>query len=699
VSEHPELAAEQAYVDRAYAALHEMRADAARIAEGVLDESTGGTHQARYERDVFVQTALQRLHQLDIGDHPLVFGRMDRADGDRYYLGRVAVSGPDRSPLVVDWRAPVAEAFYRATGREPMDLTLRRHFSCESSRIVGISDERFGSGEDGDGVDLGLAGPGALLAALERTRTGRMRDIVATVQREQDEVIRAPLPGILIVQGGPGTGKTAVALHRAAYLLFTYRRHLSSRGILVVGPNDVFLRYIDQVLPALGESGAGLTTIAGMVPGVTVRGSEPDDVARLKGDARMARVIKRAVQDRQRPLRRDTTVPFGRYGLTLSRNDSEQIVRTVRRGPGSHNRKRRQLVKLVLRRLYDEYRKAADAELKGGALGEMSFEELASELGAEPEMRRMLDRMWPALSARELLHDLFSSRPLLASAGRGVLAPDEAALLHRAHSESLRDIVWTLADMPLLDEATSLLGPKRGTDEDEGPRTYGHIVVDEAQDLSPMALRMLARRAPHGSMTLVGDIAQATGHHAPDRWDEVLRHLPTERGIVVKELGVSYRTPAEILELANRVLRRAAPHLRLPEPVRSTGIAPEVRSVSDVGAEAAGIAKRHDPGEGTLAIVCSPTQVDDVMTALADAGVAFGDAVVHGLQQSVTVVREDVMKGLEFDEVVVVEPARLVRESPQGDRALYVALTRSTRRLWIVHAEPLPDAMGAERPD
>src|SRR5687767_6600962 len=293
VGRHPELEAEQAHIDRAYERLEALRATARETLDIVLKQR-GGTFQAVEEREVMVGTMLQRLSQLDIGRESLVFGRIDRDEGEHFHIGRLAVSAEDQEPLVVDWRAPVAEPFYRATGRHPLGLRRRRHFLAEGRRLLAIEDEHFGvegeePGEDGEEAGLGLVGTGVLLAALERSRTGRMRDIVATVQREQDEIIRAPLPGVLVVQGGPGTGKTAVALHRAAYLLYTHRFPLERQGVLVVGPNPLFLTYISHVLPSLGETGVALTTVEGLRPEVRARRSEPVAVARVKGDARMAR--------------------------------------------------------------------------------------------------------------------------------------------------------------------------------------------------------------------------------------------------------------------------------------------------------------------------------------------------------------------------------------------------------------------------
>ena len=719
VAAHPDLQAEQAHLDHAYERLEAMRAAAAALRDSVLVGNRGGTHQAREERDVLMRTSLQRLEQLELGRESLVFGRTDHAGGEIFHIGRLAVSDADQEPLVVDWRAPVAEAFYRATGRDPMGLARRRHFATRGRRIVGIEDEVFALGEGAD--DTGLAGPGALLAALERSRSGRMRDIVATVQREQDEVIRAPLAGVLVVQGGPGTGKTAVALHRAAYLLYTHRFPLERQGVLVVGPNPVFLRYIDQVLPSLGETGVALSTVTALA-GIDPPGADSPEAARVKGDARMAAVLARAVRDRERPLRSDLVVPFGAFALRLGAAESAEVVASARRRPGTHNARRRYVEAQVFRRLHARYRAAMERSRRVGLRpppeaapegadehaaprsDEVDLEELTDLLRQEPAVASALDRMWPRLSPAELLHDLFGAPALVALAARGVLDPEEQVALHRPRSAELDRVPWTPADAALLDEARGLLGPRRGQ-ADETP-SYGHIVVDEAQDLSPMQLRMLARRSLSGSMTVVGDVGQATGHFAPSAWDEMLRHLVRPGASTrVVELTVNYRTPAELMELAGRVLAEAAPGVRVPTSVRSTGTRPAFVEVpaQERAAEVARAARREaaalageggaTDGGGSVAVLVPASLVEDAERGLEAAGVAFGDALRNGLTSPVTVVATDVVKGLEFDAVVVVEPARIVAEAPQGLRALYVALTRATKRLTVVHAEPLPEAM------
>ena len=783
--EHPDLEDEQEFLNRAYDGLEFMRGEARLMLQGVLDLGRGGTFQSRTERDIVVRTSLARLEQLDIGDQALYFGRIDRLPepgvestsdnpllGESFHIGRLAVSGPDHDPLVVDWRAPVAEPFYRATGLDPQGLARRRHLAVRGRAVLGLEDEYFvdpegragaaapggaGGAQIRDGGErlladgLVLGGPGALLSALGQARTGQMGDIIGTIQREQDEIIRSPLPGVLVVQGGPGTGKTAVALHRAAYLLYTHRFPLERQGVLVVGPNPLFLRYIEQVLPSLGETGVSLSTVSGLVPEVRVRGVDDPAVAKLKGDVRMVNVLARAVRTRQRPLRRDVEVPFGAGVLRLRARLTEDIVGMARRRPGTHNARRRFVEAQVLRALSDEYRARLGRSGLEGLDGEDETptaeeqRDLAQRLRRVPEVAEALDRMWPRLSAHEFLHDLLGARALLTAAGKGILSAGDVQRLYRPRSTALDTVPWTVGDAALIDEARTLLGPRRGrpartrakraeegmasemgfwpqglaaspeptsaavsTTEDE-IRAFGHIVVDEVQDLSPMQLRMLARRSLSGSMTVVGDIAQATGPWAPGGWDDITRHLTPQRPPRLVELTVSYRTPAEVVALAAQVLAVAAPAITPPRPVRESGFPPRIVSTSRFGlGETLAELAREEVAEvapGRVAVLGPAMMLPELTRALDEAGlhpIDPRDPSGDGLAAGLVVLPADETNGLEFDSVIVVEPSLIAAvgddvagEGPpvpttRGLRTLYVAFTRPTRRLTVLHAEPLP---------
>ena len=700
MTKHPDLLAEQAYIDHAYDCLEQSRVAATRLTS-MVEVGRGGTEQARFEREVIHETVVNRLTQLQLGDVALCFGRIDRAaespDGvtESFHIGRLAVSDSEQEPVIVDWRAPIAEPFYRATGRHPMGLVRRRHFATRGRTLLGIEDELFGDSLASLGAPVGdvpeVRGQGALFEALETARTGRLGDIVATIQGEQDEIIRAPMPGVLVVQGGPGTGKTVVALHRAAYLLYTHRFPLEGQGVLVVGPNRLFLGYIEQVLPSLGEAGVELAVLADLVPDVCIRTYDTGLTARVKGDPRMIGYLARAVRDRQRPLRTDLTVGYGLQRLTLSASRSADIVAEARRRYRRHNPGRRFVETEVF------------AELANSGRGELAVSEVRERLRRDPAVRQALEWMWPVLTPAQFLHDLFGARGLLRSAARDRLTDDEWMSLYRERAESLDAVVWTHDDAPLLDEARALLGPKprrrrpgESADDDE-IRTYGHIVVDEAQDLSPMQLRMLERRSLNGSMTVVGDIAQATGQWAHESWGEILELLPAKREPRRAELTLGYRLPAPIMAMAARVLRHAAPDLRPPRSVREDGAAPSVMRAGPGGLAAlvAEITRieRDTVDPGQVAVVCASSLVDEVCDAFDAAGIDFGRATRHGLEHRVAVVPVGLVKGLEVDAVVVVEPAAIVDEEAQGDRALYVALTRATKRLAVVHERALPASL------
>ena len=762
-----EIAEEQAFLDLALGALDHMRSEARSLRDSAAVATMRGAGDL-VERDVVMGTALQRLDQLAIGDQPLFFGRIDYVanefgHADTYHVGRLAVSDDELNPLVVDWRAPVAEAFYRATGVESLGLARRRHVAIRGHDVMGVEDEYFADDEGelelpeddvraatADGlVDGGLAlgGPGALLAALGRARTGYMGDIIATIQREQDQIIRTPLPGVLLVQGGPGTGKTAVALHRAAYLLFTHRATLERQGVLVVGPNPLFLNYIENVLPSLGESGVTMSTISGLVTNVEVRGRETDDVDRLKGDRRMFKFVAQALRTRQRPLRQDVEIPVGRAIIVLKARYTRDVVERARRRPGNHNQRRSAVGRELAQRLASEYFDRFSRE-SGEEVSVLS--ELADAIRATPEFTAALQRIWPRLSGQELLHDLFGAPALIQAAGEGLLSDAECEMLYRPRSESLDEIAWTKADSALIDEARVLLGPRRrprppvkpsdtgvleGIDLDayqsdvraaalrEAARvaavantvldeaefiTYGHIVVDEAQDLSPMELRVLRRRDLTGSITIVGDMGQATTASSPASWSTVLDVLEPRREPTRVDLTVSYRTPEEVLSFAAPTLLAASPELTSPQAVRRAGSRPIVEVVEPERFASTLVAATRRECEmvapGRIAVIVAGFRVPEVLATLRAGGLDAEDPrepESRGLSADLVVLGAEGANGLEFDAVVVVDPAQIAGRgsddptvlTPRGLRTLYVAMTRPTRRLSIVAQGPLPPTL------
>ncbi len=664
----------------------------------MVEVGAGGTNQARFERDVISEAVAKRLGQMELGRRALVFGRIDfDADNgdDDFYIGRLGVWNSEQDPVVVDWRAPIAEPFYRATGPSPMGLDRRRHFATRGRQLLGVDDEIFGdlarfdaAGSAHDGKPA-LKGQGALIAALEQSRTGRLGDIVATIQGEQDEIIRSPMKGVLVVQGGPGTGKTVVALHRAAYLLYTHRFPLEGQGVLVIGPNRLFLAYIEQVLPSLGEAGVQLAVLGDLIPHVRVNAHDTEDVSRLKGDLAMVSVIRNAVQTRERALRDDFVLGYGLDNLHLSIEQSQAIVKQARRRFRSHNAARKFVESEFFAALAADSREGHEPSL------------IRDRTRGLYPVREALEWMWPVLTPAHLLHDLFGSRALLRAAGRGTEVEASVELLYRERSDHAENVVFTMDDAPLLDEALALLGPRpRQKDADE-IRTYGHIVVDEAQDMSPMELRLLNRRSLNGSMTIVGDIAQATGAWAHDDWQEVLSHLPDKHEPRRAELSIGYRIPAPTMAAAAKVLPYAAPELDPPQAIREDGDAPIVVAADqgELWPALRRVVENEMAGDlGNIAVVVPASLREPIETQLTDAGIEFGRATRTGLDQLLTVVPVTLVKGLEVDSAIVVEPASIVAEERQGYRSLYVALTRATKRVTIVHEHRLPEPLRDQEP-
>ncbi|HET6952264.1 MAG TPA: ATP-binding domain-containing protein [Acidimicrobiales bacterium] len=669
---HPDLAAEQTYVDHAYRCLAAMRERAAYLAS--LEESA-----AQGVDSAIAQAHLQyRVRTLDDDVPGLSFGRLDDEGDATWYIGRRHVEDAGGDPVVVDWRAEVATPFYRATAVDPQGLARRRRFMMTGKQLDDLWDEVF---DDPDSVDAAHHGgiPDPLLAELERERTGEMRDIVATIAAEQDVVIRAPLGTCLVVQGGPGTGKTAVGLHRAAFLLYEHRRRLDAEGVLVIGPNPLFLRYIAQVLPSLGETAARQTTLDRLLAGTAyrARGCDDDRAAAIKGDARMAAVVSRAVAG-------TVTVPAAgleagtRWGRV--RLPHEAVAAAVEEVAGRgvpHNvgraAVRTQLVRMVRNDLVR--RRGEEA---------VPVEEVEADLRANREWGRALDRLWPALSAPAVVRRLVTSRTALARSGEGILSAGEQAAVLRPATRKVADEPWTVADLALLDEAEAAIsGP---------PRSYGHIVVDEAQDLSAMGLRALARRAPQGSMTVLGDLAQATAPGAQESWDAAIAHLGSPAVAQRADLDVGYRVPAAIMDMANGLLATAAPDVTPCRSVRAAGRPPGFVAVPGDSAGDSADALAGAVGEAVSRLVDTYTTVGVVVPADLRPAVRRAVAAHDG---AVTLLDPPEAKGLEFDAVVVVEPEGIAGATARGLRLLYVALTRAVQELVVVHAAPLPADLAA----
>jgi DNA helicase IV len=778
-----------------YGRLDAMRGLAPDRLTGALSE-VGSTHQARSERDATTAMYAGKVAHLNAVEEGLCFGRLDLDDVTRRYVGRIGIfdEANDYEPLLVDWRAPAARPFYLATAAAPDGVRRRRHIRTRSRKVIGIDDEvldlatarRTGSDD--------LTGEAALLAAVSASRTGRMRDIVETIQAEQDRAIRADLGGVLVVQGGPGTGKTAVALHRAAYLLYTYREQLTKRGVLIVGPNTTFLRYVSHVLPSLAETGVLLCTLGELYPGVTARRAEPAEVAAVKGRPEMAEVLAAAVRDRQRVPDDTMEIVFDREVLPLDRETCERARERARRSGRLHNLARPIFVTEVIHALAPRFAERfaidpfADDPLGGddapgdpNLLDEGDLVEIRRDLRADPAVAAALDWLWPVLTPQELLTDLFASPDLIASAAHG-FTEAERGLLHRAPGGG-----WSPADVPLLDEAAELLGEddsasraaaeKRHrqqiayaegaleimagsspTDLEDDPEAlltatdllgaavlgelhgnrdnrtaaqlalgaaalgerhgnrdnrtaaqraaadrtwaFGHVILDEAQELSPMAWRLLMRRSPSRSMTVVGDVAQTGDLAGTSSWRRVLEPYVADRWRLA-ELTVNYRTPAEIMAVAADLLASIEPSIDPPSSPRQTGVEPWSLRVEPAGlAErvvAAVLGEAGEVGDGRLGVIVPAGRADELGRAVTDAVPEAATGEDPELESRVVVLTVRQAKGLEFDSVLVVDPAGIVAESARGYSDLYVALTRATQRLGVLHPGELPEGLSLPR--
>jgi DNA helicase IV len=646
---HPELAAEQAYVDHAYACLERMRGVVARAA----DAADGEVAQAALDA-----WAARRLATYEDAERGLCFGRLDFEALERpLYVGRRWVHDDDGERLVVNWQAPAARPFYTATPVDPQGVTLRRRFRAKGRTLLDIADEAL----DGTMLD-GARVSDFLLEELEQSRETRMRDIVATIQADQYRLITHAPDGALVIQGGPGTGKTAVGLHRASWVLYTARESGVRSRVLVVGPNRTFMEYVSHVLPALGEHAVEQRAISELLDGVEPGSSETRDVARLKGDGRMAEVLARGAEILLRSEPDELLLRLDGAFVRVRVRDQERLLEEVRAELGTTTPARERFRMGLVRSFYADYGRM----LEGGA--HCDAEQVEQTLRKSGELKRVLDAAWPAVSPEKLVRSLLATPRLLATSAEGLLDADEQRLLRR------RGGGWSDADVPLLDEARALVG--------EPPRRFDHVIVDEAQDLSPMQLRMVGRRTKGEGLTLLGDVAQATGPVTYESWHEVVRHLPGGETASLEELRHAYRVPREIMAFALPLLDTIAPRTQRPLAYRTGAAEPDVRRVPDEALvrEAYRTAGRLAAEEGLLAVIVPDALLEP---ALAEPSAFDGIALLTPRDA----------KGLEFDHVVVVEPA-LVAEQHQGLRELYVALTRPTRTLVVLHARPLPLELG-----
>jgi DNA helicase IV len=653
---HPELEAEQAYVDHAYACLEEMRRQVERAGDAGIGE---------VEALVLETWAAKRLVTFEDAERGLCFGRLDLDGVVRpLYVGRRWVH-EHQAPIVVNWQAPAARPFYTATVAEPQGVALRRRFRSEGRRLLDLYDEPL----DGSAGDVVHGVADILLEELERSRDEHMRDIVATIQADQYRLITREPDGVLVVQGGPGTGKTAVGLHRASWLLYTYRRQLERSGVLVVGPNPIFMDYISHVLPMLGEERVEQRAVDELVRGIEAARSDDTAVARLKGDARMADVIAVAIRALPRAPDELLAVRLEGVELRLSPDQVAALITETQDEAPNHAAGRERLRMKLVRAFYERY----TARL--GIEAYRSFDDMDAALRTGGFLNRTLDELWPRPKAEQLVRRLLTSPDELADAADGILEEDEQRML-RSGSRSRG---WSDADLPLVDEARALL--------EEPDRPHGHLIVDEAQDLTPMQLRMLARRSS-GAVTILGDIAQSSGPVAYTGWNELVRWLAPAKLPTIEELRLAYRVPAEVMELALPLLPLIAPDVAAPIAYRGGDEPPRFVQVpeSELVVAAVREAGREALRDGRTGLIAPQGILAEIEPLLPHPDSAF-DEVASAIQA----LTPRAAKGLEFDRVVLVEPALIASGGVEGMRALYVALTRATKTLVVVHARPLPE--------
>ena len=738
-----ELAAEQDYVATLYVRLDQLRDEKRTQLSQVRRSGLQGSLQNQSERDAFATLYEDRLAQLSAVEDRLAFGRLDLDDDQTRYVGRIGLTDEEQQRLLVDWRAPEAASFYQATAFQRQSVRRRRHLLMSGRSVVGLEDDVLSEAE-ADDADSYSTVSAALLSAVTARRTGQMGDIVATIQSEQDAIIRADLPGVHVVQGGPGTGKTAVALHRAAYLLYTHRERLASAGVLLVGPSQAFMNYIDQVLPSLGETGVVMSSLARLMPGIDAVPETSRRAAAIKGRLDMAQVIADAVADRQRliPAKRRVTVE----GTTLTvRPGQIRRARDKARATGKpHNQARATFVKIMVKKLAEQMEEILQESSGGKNQADRSY--LVEEVRQSREVRILLNLCWMPMTPEKLVSDLFSKPELLARL-TPQLTDDERQLLRRDS-----DAPMTEADVPLLDEAAELLGEydvaraaqagaeKRQRERDvENARaaldnvqqvledigvggsldaetvadaqaitperrsaaerarsdrtwTFGHVVVDEAQELSPMQWRLLMRRCPMRSFTIVGDMAQASSAANNSSWGQILAPFVGER-YTLNELTVNYRTPEKITSLATDVARGAGMTIATPEALRAGEHDPVVRTVTsaelaDAVVEGITTDGALSPGGliGVIVSTASYAAIRDKLAAVMPERLWTGGSA--RADRDVALVTAHQAKGLEYDAVILVEPHEMIHDADGVIGDLYVAMTRATQTLRVLASCP-----------
>jgi DNA helicase IV len=680
-SADPAIATEREHLARSRAALARMRART-----GSLDTSAAGDWVSQQVLESAIYRRMKALE--DDPTVPLFFGRLDYDDahedarGERFYIGRRHVTDESGDPMVVDWRARISRAFYRASKADPMGVLLRRRFGFQHGELTAFEDEELLK------ADGAATAPSEILESeIERPRVGPMRDIVATIQPEQDLIVRLDLDRSVCVQGAPGTGKTAVGLHRAAYLLYSHRDQLSRQGVLVVGPNASFLRYIGDVLPALGEIDAQQTTIeelvgktmTGLNARYLVRGEDSPEVATLKGDARMATVLHRALWSHLQPSTEGLVVPRGARRWRVAGYEADEIVAALRERGVRYGAARAMLPQRLAHAIL----------VKMELSGDSPDDRVQDAVARSKPVRQYADRLWPAVDPARLVLRLLGDRDVLAAAADGVLtAEEQALLLWDRPAKGPGSARWSVADAVLIDEAADLISRTP---------SMGHVVADEAQDLSPMMLRAVGRRCTTGSATVLGDLAQATTPWGSRSWEEALTHLGKPRAHV-EQLTLGFRVPGEVIEYAGRLLPVIAPDLTPPTSVRRTRGELEVTRVDDVVDAAVAAARVAGQRTGSVGLVVPDVLVGPVGARLSAAAVAhavLGEGPGE-LDAALDLVPASLAKGLEFDYVVLLEPAALVAGEADrltGLRRLYVCLTRAVTSLVVLHADDLPDEL------